>query len=155
MSLRLDAAHRALVWRPLPGPGVRHGHRPLVPPRSARRAPALGAAAGPDGVRAPMALLCTDPHTIVAWFLRRWQVEAAFQAVHTHLGAETQRQWSAPAIARTTPVLLRGRPLTPGRAAWYLNRQVAILRGTRTQARGVFEGGCAAWTSASGCCHWE
>ena len=70
---------------------------------------------------------------IVAWFLRRWQVEVTFQAVRAHLGAETQRQGSAPAIARTTPVLLglfswvtvtahtllRGRPLTPRRAAWY------------------------------------
>lgn len=44
----------------------------------------------PAGVRAPTALLCTDPqrapHTIVAWFLRRWQVEVTFQAVRTHLG---------------------------------------------------------------------
>ena len=91
----------------------------------------------PAGARAPTALLCTDPqrgpHTMVAWFLRRWQVEVTFQAVRTHLGGETQRQWAAPAIARTTPVLLglfswvtvvahvllRGRPLVPRRAAWY------------------------------------
>ena len=64
----------------------------------------------PDGVRAPMALLCTDPqrtpHTIVAWFLCRWQVEVTFQAVRIHLGAETRCQGAAPAIARTTSVLL-------------------------------------------------
>ena len=63
----------------------------------------------PDGVRSPMALLCTDPqrtpHTIVAWFLHRWQVEVTFQAVRAHLGAEPQHQWSAAAIARTPPVL--------------------------------------------------
>ena len=53
----------------------------------------------PAGVRAPMALLCTDPqrapHTMVVWFLRRWQVEVTFQAVRTHLGGETQRQWGS------------------------------------------------------------
>ena len=36
----------------------------------------------PAGVRATTALLCTDPqrapHTMVAWFLRRWQVEVTF-----------------------------------------------------------------------------
>jgi hypothetical protein len=40
------------------------------------------------------------------WFLYRWQVEVTFQEVRTHLGVETQRQWSDKAIARTTPVLL-------------------------------------------------
>jgi hypothetical protein len=58
----------------------------------------------------PQALLCTDltatPAQILAWFLPRWQVETTFQAVRTHLGVETQRQWNAKAIARTTPVLL-------------------------------------------------
>ena len=91
----------------------------------------------PAGIRAPMALLCTAsrcrPHRIVAWFLRRWQIEVTFQAVRAHLGGETQRPWAAPAIARTTPALLglfswitlaahallRGRSLQPRRAAWY------------------------------------
>ena len=35
-----------------------------------------------------------------------WQLEVTFQEVRTHLGVETQRQWSDLAIARTTPVLL-------------------------------------------------
>ncbi|HUW09686.1 MAG TPA: hypothetical protein VM537_08135, partial [Anaerolineae bacterium] len=56
------------------------------------------------------ALLCTnletEPEQIVLWFSRRWQVEVTFQEVRTHLGVETQRQWSDPAIARTTPSLL-------------------------------------------------
>jgi hypothetical protein len=56
------------------------------------------------------ALLCTDPTVapvqILKWFVRRWQVEVTFQEVRTHLGVETQRQWSDKAIARTTPVLL-------------------------------------------------
>ena len=56
------------------------------------------------------ALLCTDqsadPIQILQWFVRRWQVEVTFQEVRTHLGVETQRQWSDKAIARTTPILL-------------------------------------------------
>ena len=36
----------------------------------------------------------------------RWSVEVTFEEARTHLGLETQRQWSALAIARTTPVLL-------------------------------------------------
>jgi hypothetical protein len=58
----------------------------------------------------PQALLCPDlvrdPAQIVGWFVRRWQVEVTFQEARTHLGLETQRQWSDKAIARTTPCLL-------------------------------------------------
>lgn len=58
----------------------------------------------------PQALLSTDPalkpEPILAFFLRRWQMEPTFQHVRTHLGVETQRQWSDKAIARTTPALL-------------------------------------------------
>ena len=53
------------------------------------------------------ALPCTDlhrtPEDIVAWFVRRWRIETTVQETRTHLGVETQRQWSDPAIARTTP----------------------------------------------------
>ena len=56
------------------------------------------------------ALLCTDPSAepvqILKWFIRRWQVEVTFQEVRTHLGVETQRQWSDKAIARVTPILM-------------------------------------------------
>ncbi len=38
--------------------------------------------------------------------MRRWQVEVTFQEARSHLGIETQRQWSDRAIARTTPCLL-------------------------------------------------
>ncbi len=55
-------------------------------------------------------LLCTDPSAdplqILQWFVRRWQVEVTFQEVRTHLGVDTQRQWSDKAIARTTPILM-------------------------------------------------
>lgn len=58
----------------------------------------------------PQALLSTDPTLapadILAYFLRRWQMETTFQQVRTHLGVETQRQWSAQAITRTTPALM-------------------------------------------------
>jgi len=64
----------------------------------------------PKGKFKPRALLCTDqsvdPVQILKWFVRRWQVEVTFQEVRTHLGVETQRQWSDKAIARTTPILM-------------------------------------------------
>jgi DDE superfamily endonuclease len=64
----------------------------------------------PQGQFVPQALLCTDPQAcpeaILAWFVRRWQLEVTFQEARRHLGLETQRQWSEPAIARTTPALL-------------------------------------------------
>jgi hypothetical protein len=57
----------------------------------------------------PQAFLCTDldaqPVDILRWFVRRWSIEVTFAEVRRHLGVETQRQWSDPAIARTTPVL--------------------------------------------------
>jgi hypothetical protein len=56
------------------------------------------------------ALLCTDlsasPAQILTWFVQRWQLEVTFHAMRAHLGMETQRQWTALAIARTTPALL-------------------------------------------------
>ena len=64
----------------------------------------------PNGKFKTRALLCTDlsidPIQILQWFIRRWQVEVTFQEVRTHLGVETQRQWSNKAIARTTPILM-------------------------------------------------
>jgi len=64
----------------------------------------------PNGKFETKALLCTDqsadPIQILKWFVRRWQVEVTFQEVRTHLGVETQRQWSDKAIARTTPILM-------------------------------------------------
>ena len=91
----------------------------------------------PQGTFAPQALLCTDPAAdptrILEWFVLRWQLEVTFQEVRTHLGMETQRQWSDLAIARTTPVLLglfswttlaahslqKQHSMTQRTAAWY------------------------------------
>jgi len=64
----------------------------------------------PKGKFEPQALLCTDlsaqPIQILQWFRQRWQVEVTFEEVRSHLGVETQRQWSDLAILRTTPALL-------------------------------------------------
>jgi hypothetical protein len=77
--------------------------------------------------------LAATPHQILAWFVRRWQMEGTFEEARAHLGMETQRQWSEKAIARTTPCvlglyacvsllaarLLKGQPLPVRREAWY------------------------------------
>jgi hypothetical protein len=64
----------------------------------------------PEGQFRSQAVLCTDPKAdpvqILAWFVMRWPVEVTFHEVRTHLGVETQRQWSDLAILRTTPALL-------------------------------------------------
>lgn len=85
----------------------------------------------------PQAFLCTDqtisPEQMLAWFVLRWQVEVTFEETRAHLGMQTQRQWSKPAIARTTPIilalysivalaaqlLLQQHPMTMRTAAWY------------------------------------
>lgn len=72
---------------------------------------------------------------IIAWYISRWQIEVTFEEMRRPLGLETQRQWSARAIARTTPcllglfsrVLLLAYRLSPQalptrHAAWYAKR---------------------------------
>jgi hypothetical protein len=91
----------------------------------------------PDARREPEAFLCTDtsasPRDVLDCFNRRWAVETTYEEARAHLGIETQRQWSDPAIFRTTPVLLglysvvtlyvhqnaARLALSPRRAAWY------------------------------------
>jgi hypothetical protein len=81
----------------------RHGGMPIVPIRWVLLRDPLGRFS-------PQALLCTDPTRdplqIIRWFILRWQIEVTFQEARVHLGAETQRQWSDHAVARTTPCLL-------------------------------------------------
>ena len=64
----------------------------------------------PEGKFEAQALLCTDQSAqavqILEWFVMRWPMEVTFHEVRTHLGVETQRQWSDLAIVRTTPALL-------------------------------------------------
>lgn len=63
----------------------------------------------PTGENDPMAVFSTDLElpvaTLIARFVRRWNVEVTFEESRRHLGIETQRQWSDRAIARTTPAL--------------------------------------------------
>jgi len=47
-----------------------------------------------------------EPEQIVNYFVLRWNIEVTFFETRTHLGVETQRQWSDKAIARTTPMLM-------------------------------------------------
>ena len=70
----------------------------------------------------------------------RWLIEVTFAEVRRHLGFETQRQWAAKAIARTTPVLLALFSLVclmvyrrrdrwaslPRSTAWYLKPQATF-----------------------------
>lgn len=80
-----------------------HGGMPLVPLRWVL-------VRDPKGKLEPRAFLCTDqsatPEQILNWFVKRWQIEVTFEEARAHLGMETQRQWSARAIERTTPIIL-------------------------------------------------
>ena len=64
----------------------------------------------PEGKLDPVLLGCTEGELaavdIVSYFVRRWRVEVTFAEVRRHLGVETQRQWSALAIERSTPLLM-------------------------------------------------
>jgi hypothetical protein len=50
--------------------------------------------------------LSATPEMIISQIVSRWNVEVTFEKMRTHLGMETQRQWSDKAIARTTPCLM-------------------------------------------------
>ena len=103
----------------------------------------------------PVSLVCNEQEVtaqqMVEWFVLRWQLEVTFQESRAHLGVETQRQWSEPAIARTTPVLmglysvttllahedLGTAPLPVRRAAWY-DKQSATFSNTLAWVRQRF-----------------
>jgi DDE superfamily endonuclease len=91
----LEIVSGTAVWR--------HSGQPVVPIRWVL-------IRDPKGKFKTQALLSTDlkvkPVQIVKWFVLRWQLEVTFHEVRTHLGVETQRQWSDQAIWRTTPALL-------------------------------------------------
>ena len=98
----------------------------------------------PEGKFDTQALLCTKlevtPLQVLEWFVLRWQVEVTFEEARAHLGMETQRQWSAKAVARTTPCVLglyslisllaervrEQQGLTVRRDAWYAKECVAF-----------------------------
>jgi hypothetical protein len=106
---------------------------------------------------ATQALLCTDrqaePEQMITWFVQRWQLETTFQAVRTHLGVETQRQWNEPAIARTTPALMglfslvtllahrqnERRELPVRQAAWYVKERPTFADALAAVRRELWE----------------
>jgi DDE superfamily endonuclease len=91
----------------------------------------------PDKRHDTEAFLCTDtqmgPVDVLDCYNRRWSMETTYEEARAHLGVETQRQWSDPAIFRTTPLLFglyslvtlyvqqnaERLALSPRRAAWY------------------------------------
>jgi hypothetical protein len=101
----------------------------------------------PTGEIDTQALFTSDltmtPARVVEWFVWRWSLEVTFEETRRHLGVETQRQWSALAIARTTPLLLalfslvclmvhrwRDRwPLLARSTAWYLKPHATFSDG--------------------------
>jgi hypothetical protein len=111
---------------------------------------------------APQALVCTtvdaQPEQIVSWFVLRWQWKTTFQAVRTHVGVETQRQWNEQAILRTTPALVglfslvtlladqqwRHRPFVVRQAAWYRKPQPTFNDALAAVRRQL-------WNSVSSC----
>src|SRR5215470_11883505 len=113
----------------------------------------------------PQAFVSTKPdHTplqILTWFVRRWRMEVTFEESRAHLGIETQRQWSDPAIARTTPVLfglfslvtlmadrlIEGKVKPVRTAAWYAKERPTFSDAIATVRRCLW-GGCHFSTSS-------
>lgn len=64
----------------------------------------------PHGKFAPQALRCTaltvEPVQILEGLVLRWQLDVTWPEARAHVGLESQRQWQALAMARTTPTLL-------------------------------------------------
>jgi hypothetical protein len=81
-------------------------YHPGMPPLPSRWV--LGRA--PHGACAPQAWLCTavtvNPVQILEWCVLRWRLEVTGQEARAHVALETQRPWTAMAMARTTPALL-------------------------------------------------
>ena len=63
----------------------------------------------PAGVRETRIYFSTESTlsclAILLVFMTRWSAEVTFEEGRAHLGIETQRQWSDPAIERSTPCL--------------------------------------------------
>ena len=132
-----------LVWRQVAHAGDRVRYRGLVQFWPAAASIRWVLVRDPTGERKPQSFLSTDlavrPEQILQWFVSRWRMETTFQEVRTHLGVETQRQWSDLAILRTTPALLGLFSLitvwadrlvhtpigivTPRATAWYAKRE--------------------------------
>jgi hypothetical protein len=98
----------------------------------------------PEETFKAQAFLSTDlamsVEEILECFVERWQVEVTFEETRQHLGIETQRQWSDPAIERTTPALMalyslvalmaselhQTQSLSKRCAAWYVKERITF-----------------------------
>ena len=64
----------------------------------------------PTGTKRTEAFFSTDvtmkATEIIELYVLRWNTEVTFAEARSHLGMETQRQWSDKAISRTTPLIL-------------------------------------------------
>jgi hypothetical protein len=82
----------------------------------------------------PQALLSTNldqtPEPILPWCIRRWTMEVTREEARAHLGLETQRQWHARAMARTTPALLSRYSIITLTAHQLLQKESTIVRVT-------------------------
>ena len=92
----------------------------------------------------PQALLSTNlvhtPEQLLSWFVRRWTMEVTFEEARAHLGMETQRQWNARAIARTTPALVSLYSIVTLTAHLLIHQGAACVRSTAwyTKTRPTF-----------------
>ena len=98
-----------LVWRSLQACAAAERDLPMVYAGSDPIPIRWVLVVDPTGRLRPAAFFSTDlalePTKIVEWFVLRWGVEVTFEESRRHLGVETQRQWTALAIARSTPAL--------------------------------------------------
>jgi hypothetical protein len=81
----------------------------------------------------PQAWLSTTldqtPEQILTWLIRRWTMEVTREEARAHLGLETQRQWHARAMARTTPALLSLDSIITLTAHQLLRKESTVVRG--------------------------
>jgi hypothetical protein len=98
----------------------------------------------PKGKFESQALLSTNHHhtpaQMLRWLIRRWAMEVTFEEARAHLGMETQRQWNARAIARTTPALLGLYSIITLTAHLLMHKGVTCVRSTAwyTKTRPTF-----------------
>ena len=78
-----------------------------------------------------------NPLRIAQLFIWRWPIETTFQECRSHLGFETQRQWTDKAIQRTSPAILalfsivclmalklsKEKKLLPETSGWYNKKE--------------------------------
>jgi hypothetical protein len=91
---RLDLASGTALWH---HPGMRVPIRRVL-------------VRDPSGEKGPQAFLCTGPRAgpvdVLRRFVRRRRTGTTFEEARRHLGMQSQRRWSDPAVLRTTPAPL-------------------------------------------------